>query len=476
MQVGDLSFHQDQMASQRLRSMFMVKRLHLACVPVIPLDDHGKPVVPYDASGQPLIHLASDGMTPLTEEEYQYSVQWNDYYNRLYSAAASQIRPEDIDLPPNVESPPPQPPAPPEPAPPPPAETEKPKAESDPALKAKTKKMIEMQLRFSRKNLRAPNQPMATTETKTQSDETTVSVENTPLSSQSSDFSENMDKAESSNEPAEPPVCSEPIKGVSSDDATKTLLPETKTVDVESEKKSHALEAQEQKGNTAQTENQETEDTAAKPSADSPQNRGEEEEEKVAKIEQVQMRGVEDPKNLSEKSSEIDLTEMIKKSKTTAGDAGAPKMRDEELEHDRSQMREKRAGISRDRSERRSRDRKRSGSRLRRSPSRSPFRGSYRRSRSRELRRRSRSRSRTPPSGFFGRYRSRSRDRRYQSSYYDRRSYRRFRAADAEDRYSYRRRRSTSRTRLSRHERLAESFVNFQKKLFALGFLWYGAL
>ncbi|EJD76335.1 hypothetical protein LOAG_16683 [Loa loa] len=206
-------------------------------VPVMPLDEQGKPVVPYDASGTPLIHLASDGMTPLTEEEYQYSLQWNDYYSRYYKNTAEQkvssssqsgaqptttddtyeqkaknmkllkkVRPEDIDLPPCV-------PPPPSTQPPPPlpdgsalsGKVEK-KATPDPALKAKTKKMIEMQLKFSRKKLR--NAVHSSVAVVSSSETTNTSVEHTISPRQPSDSPENIDKVESPKErpPPPPPV------------------------------------------------------------------------------------------------------------------------------------------------------------------------------------------------------------------------------------------------------------------------------
>ncbi|VDM37169.1 unnamed protein product [Toxocara canis] len=155
-------------------------------IPVLPMDENGKLVIPYDSNGSPIIHLASDGVTPLTQEEYQYTLQWSDYYdkcNQYYSqqhisqqvsssltATTSaealeqheknlkllkKVRPEDIDLPP-TEPPPPMGPIPvsmtPASAtlqPEPPKEDEKSKAEMQ--LKAKTKRLLEMQLRFTRK-------------------------------------------------------------------------------------------------------------------------------------------------------------------------------------------------------------------------------------------------------------------------------------------------------------------------------------
>lgn len=76
---------------------------------------------------------------------------------------------------------------------------------------------------------------------------------------------------------------------------------------------------------------------------------------------------------------------------------------------------------------------------------------------------RNRSRSRTPPRDYCYRsnHRSRSRDQFYKrkGSYYDRRSHRRYRTPDAEDRYSYPRRHSSSREKSSRQERLSTSFI-----------------
>ncbi|VDK54306.1 unnamed protein product [Anisakis simplex] len=163
-------------------------------VPVLPRDATGKPVIPYDDHGMPLIHLASDGITPLTEEEYQYSLQWHDYYgsyNQYYALVHNpiqpqqvafgvpslamgvntleqaperslkflkKVRPEDIDLP--LTALPPQPSdavpismtpdcAKPQPEPPLAEEVEQQKAAEE--LKAKTKRLMEMQLRFTRK-------------------------------------------------------------------------------------------------------------------------------------------------------------------------------------------------------------------------------------------------------------------------------------------------------------------------------------
>ncbi|VDM96219.1 unnamed protein product [Thelazia callipaeda] len=191
-------------------------------VPVMPLDEHGKPVVPYDASGKPLIHLASDGITPLTEEEYQYSLQWNDYFSRYYKGGMEQksnashqtltqstvsstyeqsarhmkmlkkVRPEDIDLPPTV--PPPPTTYPPQSLNIPilPCEDIEKKTTSDPALRAKTKKMIEMQLKFSRKKLRD----------NTQTSILYASAEDTPtdalsVSLQADGIQKDVDKSES---------------------------------------------------------------------------------------------------------------------------------------------------------------------------------------------------------------------------------------------------------------------------------------
>ncbi|VDO44213.1 unnamed protein product [Onchocerca flexuosa] len=200
----------------------------------MPLDEQGKPVVPYDASGTPLIHLASDGMTPLTEEEYQYSLQWNDYYNRYYKNTAEQkasnssqsmtqsivandtyeqkaknmkllkkVRPEDIDLPPCVPPPPStQPPVQVSDGPALSGEVEK-KATPDPALKAKTKRMIEMQLKFSRKKLH--DTVHSSVAAMPSSEMINTSAKHAPLPQQPNDSPENIDKLESPKECPPPP-------------------------------------------------------------------------------------------------------------------------------------------------------------------------------------------------------------------------------------------------------------------------------
>uniref|UniRef100_A0A0N5AI59 CNH domain-containing protein n=1 Tax=Syphacia muris TaxID=451379 RepID=A0A0N5AI59_9BILA len=125
--------------------------------------------------------MEKEGKTPLTDEEYQYSLQWSNYYagyNQYYANQATapairsaapvhttditdhvkhmkmlrKVRPEDIDLPPNdpPKSPPPtsvpaakvaeeKPPTPPA------------KDMDDVAVKAKAKRLLEMQLKFARK-------------------------------------------------------------------------------------------------------------------------------------------------------------------------------------------------------------------------------------------------------------------------------------------------------------------------------------
>ncbi|CAG9530255.1 unnamed protein product [Cercopithifilaria johnstoni] len=186
------------------------------------------------------------GITPLTEEEYQYSLQWNDYYSRYYKNTAEQkvsgsnqsvaqltttddtyeqkarnmrllkkVRPEDIDLPPCV---------PPPPLTQPPllvsdgsalsAEVEK-KATPDPALKAKTKRMIEMQLKFSRKKLReAVNSSVAVVSS---SETINTSAEHASLPRQPSNSPESIDKMESPKERPPPPP------------PTHTLIPDPPT-------------------------------------------------------------------------------------------------------------------------------------------------------------------------------------------------------------------------------------------------------
>lgn len=114
-----------------------------------------------------------------------------------------QVRPEDIDLPPCV-------PPPPSTQPPPPisdgsalsGEAEK-KATPDPALKAKTKRMIEMQLKFSRKKLRDTGHSSVVVAPSSETINT--SGEHAPLPRQPSDSPENIDKIESPKERPPPP-------------------------------------------------------------------------------------------------------------------------------------------------------------------------------------------------------------------------------------------------------------------------------
>lgn len=113
-----------------------------------------------------------------------------------------QVRPEDIDLPPCV---------------PPPSSTQPPplvsdgaasvekgkKSMHDPALKAKTKKMIEMQLKFSRKKLRDtvnPSVPAVLT-----SETINTCAEHARLPREPSDSPENIDKMKSPKERPPPP-------------------------------------------------------------------------------------------------------------------------------------------------------------------------------------------------------------------------------------------------------------------------------
>ncbi|MFH4980082.1 hypothetical protein AB6A40_006791 [Gnathostoma spinigerum] len=200
-------------------------------VPVLPLDENGKAIVPYDTMGCALIHVASDGVTPLTDEEYRFSLQWNDYYEKYNPTYNHQptdssvqpkqappsesvddhiknlkllkkVRPEDIDLPPtpppskhsasDKSSPVPQP-----------ANVEKEQNETKPvvdaALKAKTKRMLEMQLRFSkkallsRKSLSQSEQSANTVETEK------VTEEGITVSTEQSEESQTVEKSTAQN-------------------------------------------------------------------------------------------------------------------------------------------------------------------------------------------------------------------------------------------------------------------------------------
>ncbi|VIO92302.1 conserved hypothetical protein [Brugia malayi] len=519
-------------------------------VPVMPLDEQGKPVVPYDASGTPLIHLASDGMTPLTEEEYQYSLQWNDYYNRYYKNTAEQkvsssshsevqptatndtyeqkaknmkllkkVRPEDIDLPPCV-------PPPPSTQPPPPVsdgsalsgDVEK-KATPDPALKAKTKKMIEMQLKFSRKKFRDVAHSSVAVLPSNESINT--SAEHALLPRQPSDSPENIGKIESPKERPPPPPTHAPTPDLSiavEPDNTEViksfnmaLTSSPKSLDSQIMQKlgrnfSDDLEVKMQNA-VLQPEpapvimnipGKEVRTCGGVENFENPKlfpdlcgnlrNEFQANSEAFGKVittkldERMSGSGNE---FISAKQPKFVLTDSPVKLNAVSEKEPQDK---EDIEEEKvatrtrlsvgyeskieNQVLRKRddndesISISREkRSEKKMRHRdgskgkrrkRRSESRHRRSRSRSSCHDSHRRSRSRGIKHRSRTRSRTPRDHYYrSRYRSRSRDRfyRHEGSHYDRRSYRRYWTPEAEERYPYRRRHSSSRGRSSRHER-----------------------
>ncbi|VBB30468.1 unnamed protein product [Acanthocheilonema viteae] len=547
-------------------------------IPVMPLDEQGKPVVPYDASGIPLIHLASDGsfvirvsvffimkdfslflafsvygITPLTEEEYQYSLQWNYYYSRYYKNTAEQaftigtvgnesfsnltlpnrccsstskisgssqsvaqltttddtyeqkaknmkllkkVRPEDIDLPPCV--------------PPPPstqpsalvsdgsALSEVEKKTPDPALKAKTKKMIEMQLKFSRKKLRdAINSSVAVLPS---SEIMNTSVEHAPQ--QPSDSPENIDKIESPKEcPPPPPIhVPTPDPPIRAEPDNNMGIKKPFNVAVDGTPKS--LDSQviqklnrDSNGDSGIMETLtepipiilNVSDTAVKTSVDITMNFENPKLFSEAKVDEC-ISGLKDGEITSGKQPELALTDVAVKSNIALGKQPHDKKDIEEekmgtktrspvgnnceskLENQILQKHDdKNESISASHEKRsekkihhrngtKDKRRRRSGSRDRHSRSRSLYRDSHHRSRSRGAKHGSRTRSRTPRDYYYhSKYRSRSRDRfyRYEGFSYDRRSYRRYWTPDAEDRYSYRRRHSSSRGRSSRHERSA---------------------
>uniref|UniRef100_A0A0R3S2Y4 ANK_REP_REGION domain-containing protein n=1 Tax=Elaeophora elaphi TaxID=1147741 RepID=A0A0R3S2Y4_9BILA len=564
-------------------------------VPVMPLDEQGKPVVPYDASGTPLIHLASDGsfvirvslffyherfqlmfslfslrlvwatknnnqrnaasvtiaariaslqscITPLTEEEYQYSLQWNDYYNHYYKNTPDQkisvssqsvaqstttedtyeqkaknmkllkkVRPEDIDLPPCV---------PPSPSIQPSslisdvsvlsAEIEK-KTTPDPALKAKTKKMIEMQLKFSRKKLRdTVNSSVAAVP----SNETiNISTERVSLPRQPSDSPENIDKIESPKERPPPPPMLVPtadpsLESAESDyvriresfNATRGGAPKSLNSQVIRKLKNSSDGPGMKKQVVMQAEPdsviQNVSDSAAKTSSDITKKlenpklftdscrdltSGFQIDSQVFRKEvtsKLDGRISESEEITSRKQPELVLTDVAvrldvisekqpqdegdieeqkiaTKTRSSDGSSCESKVENQMLRkrysknecistsHEkRSEKKMRRCDGSKDRRKRRGENKQR------RSRSGSSYRDSHRRSRSRGMKHRSR--SRTPRDYYYrSRYRSRSRDRFYgrEGSYYDRRTYRRYWTPDAEDRYSYRRRHSSSRDR-----------------------------
>ncbi|VDM21448.1 unnamed protein product [Wuchereria bancrofti] len=544
-------------------------------VPVMPLDEQGKPVVPYDASGTPLIHLASDGsfvirvsvlfimkdfslclafsvygMTPLTEEEYQYSLQWNDYYNRYYKNTAEQkvsssshseaqptttndtyeqkaknmkllkkVRPEDIDLPPCV-------PPPPSTQPPPPVsdgsalsgDVEK-KATPDPALKAKTKKMIEMQLKFSRKKFRdAAHSSVAVLP----SNETiNTSTEHVVLPRQPSDSPENIGKIESPKErpPPPPPMhAPTPDPSIPAEPDNTEVIGSFNMAFISSPKSLDSQIMQKLGRNFSDNSEVKMQNVVLQPEpAPVIMNIPEKEVKTFGIVENFENSKLfpdlcGNLKNEYQANSEafrkVIMTKLDERLSGSGNDefisAKQPEfilidspvklnVVSEKEPQDKEDIEEKKVATKtrpsvgyeskienqvlrkRDdndesistshekRSEKKMRHRdgskgkrRRSESRDRRSRSRSSYRDSHRRSRSRGIKHKSRTRSRTPRDHYYrNRYRSRSRDRfhRHEGSYYDRRSYRRYWTPEAEERYSYRRRHSSSRGRSSRHER-----------------------
>ncbi|VDK81840.1 unnamed protein product [Onchocerca ochengi] len=521
-------------------------------VPVMPLDEQGKPVVPYDASGTPLIHLASDGsfvirvslffimkdfslclsfsvygMTPLTEEEYQYSLQWNDYYSRYYKNTAEQkasnssqsmaqstasndtyeqkaknmkllkkVRPEDIDLPPCVPPPPStQPPLQVSDGPTLSGEVEK-KATLDPALKAKTKKMIEMQLKFSRKKL---HETVHSSVAAVPSSETiNKSAKYAPLPQQPNDSPENAGKLESPKEfPSPPPSPMHALisnASISTERDSNIVIRESLNGDTSKSLDSKIMEKlkrnssddSEVKGQATILQAELTpvildvSNNVVKTSGDIAENF---ESPKLTSnicknLNEFQVDNQVFGKEVSAKLNdfsgskdgkvqpELILTEeekVARKTRSSVGNSYESNIENEILgKHDDKDehilvSHEKHSEKKMRHHDRlKNRRKRRSESGHRRSRSRSSYRDSHRRSRSRGTKHRSRTRSRTPRDYYYrSRYRSRSRDRfsRHESSHYDRRSYRRYSKPDSEDKYSYRRRHSSSRDKSSQHER-----------------------
>uniref|UniRef100_A0A915PRH2 OCRE domain-containing protein n=1 Tax=Setaria digitata TaxID=48799 RepID=A0A915PRH2_9BILA len=474
-------------------------------IPVMPLDEQGKPVVPYDASGTPLIHLASDGITPLTEEEYQYSLQWNDYYSRYYKNTTEQVRPEDIDLPPCV-------PPPPSTQPPPPlsdgsvlsgGEVEK-KTTLDPALKAKTKKMIEMQLKFSRKKLRdtvPPPAPVVASLGETMNTPT----ENVPLPRQPSDSPDNIDKIESPKERPPPPPTLAPTPDSSTpaglDNSAEIKESSNIALDVTPKSLESQIAHKLIKSSLGDAANEQATALGAgtipvttnvpismiRLSADMVKDRenpelssdrsrnltGEFGRGALAKVNERTVKSA-DGEISSGKQPEPTVREIAngtnkldkhpqaeenieeekiktKPSVDSSSEANENRvLRKQDSKNERTSVSHEKRAEKKMRYRDESKEKRRS--KRRRSRSRSSCRDSHRRSRSRGIRHKSR--SRTPRDYHHrSRYRSRSRDRlhKHEGSYCDRRSYRRYWTSDAEDRY--RRRHSSSRDRSSRHER-----------------------
>jgi len=51
--------------------------LFILGLPVVPKDAYGNFVIPQDRDGNPLIHIASDGVTPVSAAEWK---QWKKFY------------------------------------------------------------------------------------------------------------------------------------------------------------------------------------------------------------------------------------------------------------------------------------------------------------------------------------------------------------------------------------------------------------